>query len=569
MPVAPRYDSPQIQEQGIPGVKVNTDASPVDFGGGPQTGGVKAALGGLGNDFIAIVQKEKQKADDTATKAALNDTINVYNTAMFDPKTGATTKQGKDAFGVHDEYITQYDKSTDEIFNGLKNQDQKDAYNLMRGHYRNQLSADLNRHTRGETVKFEDQTFKSLMETNQNDALLHYTNPDRISEALNVQRKAIESHADQNGWAPETKEAVMTEAFSKTHSGIIDKYLALGQDRVAKKYYEANKDEIGGKYQVAIDQKLESGATKGEAQRMVDKWATDPSLKDQGGMFDVSKALEKTKQIDDIKLRDETSSRLEHYAAVQNAAVREKRSSAYQTIGNLADQTMDLKAIHADPNWSLLSLPEKSATDAYVNDRISGKNTQTDRNVYHQLNQMASTNRAKFLDTDLSSPQYKYLLSEGDFKKFDDMQREAKGGNADKLDGFESDTDVVNSTLILAGIDPKAKNNTDKGKQYQRVKESIDRQAEQYAKINGKKPGNEELRKMAKMNTVQFITNKNWLFSDDKKFYGELGPNDKREDIVVPEEDTKAITAALRKAGKPVTKDAINSIYIRGIKRGG
>jgi len=566
-PVAPRYDQPEIQQQATPSPRISGEVSLSGLGGGDAAEGVARTIRGAGSEYFAIVQKEKQTADDTATKDALNQTVKLSNDLLYNPEHGATTKQGKDAFGVIDDYSSQYDKGADEIENGLKNQDQKNAYKLMRAQYRNGLTESLQKHTRSESVKFENETFKSLLTTNYDDAVLHYNDPDRIAQALNIQRKAIESHADSNGWDPAQKDQALSETMSKTHSGVIDQYLALGQDGYAKKYYEDNKDDINGAYRTDLDKKLLEGSLKGDAQRMVDKFTTDPKMRDASGYLDVNKAYEQTKKIEDIKLRDETERRLEHANSVQSAAIKQKQTTAYEQIGNLADKTADLNVLHSDPSWSQLSIPEKNAVDGYVMDRISGKNTQTDRSTYRELNQLASSNRKKFLDLNLASPEYRYKLSESDFKKFDDMQNEAKRGNTEKIDGFESDQEVVNSVIQQAGIDPKAKGKATQ-ERYNRVKESIDVAVEKQSRALGRKLTNDEIRRISKMQTVQWITDKGW-FSDTKKLQGELGPNDKPTDLVVPDDDAQAIGAELKRRGKPVTKDNINLWYIRGLKNGG
>jgi len=558
-PVVPRYDSAPVQPSGIPNVRVSDDAPLSAFGGGDQAAGVSNALSGINKDALVIIQKEKQKADDTATKDAQLKFVQLSNDLMYHPENGAITKSGRDSFGIHDEYLSQYDKGADDIEKSLT-EDQKQVSRLMRQQYRGSLDVDLNRHVRGESVKFETETFKSLISTNRNDAILHYQDPTRIQSSIDIQEKAIISHGKANGLPSEWIKDATMEASSKTHQGVIDAMLSNGQDMAAQKYYNANIDGIDGDTRKDIATRLQDGTIKGNAQRATDKITSS--------VDGLSEALQETKKISDVKLRDETERRIEHHYALKKAADSEQQDRIYQNISNLAETSVDLDSIHRAAGWDKLSIAERNAVDKRVMDRHSGATTQTDRDTYSALNHTFVNDRAKFMSLKLSSPEYKLKLSDTDFKKFDDMQKDLRAGKTDKADGYLSDQEVVNGILSDAGLDLKAKPNTDEGKRAAKVKAAIDAHVQNYERQSGKKATNEDLRRIAKMQTVTVITEKGF-FWDTKKLNSELTSDDSIQDLEVPQSEVNAITKSLTRRGIPVTKEAINKLYLKGLKSGG
>ncbi len=324
-PVVPRYDSAPVAPSGIGGVNYNTDAPLSNFGGGQAAQGANDAINNLSKDAIGLMQKEKQKADDTATKDAQTKFVQLSNDLMYHPENGVITKQGQDSFGIHDDYLSQFDKGSDEIERTMT-PDQRRITGMMRQQYRADLDKDINRHVRGEAVKYETDTFKTLLDTNRNDAILHWQDPDRIQEAIGIQSKAIYSHAQANGLGKEWADHAALESSSKTHSGVIDAMLSKSQDQAAKKYYDQNIDQIDGDTRNEIGKKIEDGALKGNAQRAADQIL----LKSKS----YSEAIEETKKIQSLDLKEETQKRILHSYDLKNAALRADQSETMMKFTN-------------------------------------------------------------------------------------------------------------------------------------------------------------------------------------------------------------------------------------------
>ena len=102
-------------------------------------------------------------------------------------------------------------------------------------------------------------------------AISAYNDPTRINQALNTQAEALNRIAKNNGWSKEEYDNKLNEIRSKTHSGIIERYLVNDQDMVAEEYFKSVKDTISGDELTNIEKKLEVGTLRGKSQRFVDQ----------------------------------------------------------------------------------------------------------------------------------------------------------------------------------------------------------------------------------------------------------------------------------------------------------
>ena len=545
MPTPPRYDSPQIQRQGTPNVRV-TQSAPVEaFGGGRVAEGVSRPLNQIAQDTFQIAQKEKAKADDVAVQDAYTRTVQMKNTLFFDPKNGAVTKGGKDAFGVIDEYGTQYDKEADEIENSLTNEDQRQQYRVIRARQKADFDNDLNKHVYSQAKRYEDETFKSTLSTSRDDAILHYNDPTKIQESVELQKAVIIDYAQKNNMPPEWVKQAITESNSKTHSEIINRMLANGDDPGAEKHFKEHKDQIGGEYSADIEKNLEEGSMRGNSQRAADTIVAKHN--------DMGSALKAAKDIENPKLRDETERRIKDHFQTMKAAENDRKDAIFDSVSRKIETTKSRDSI-PPAQWNAMDLQQRNAIDNRIKQLKEGVPPVTDRKTYLELTDMVENDRKKFLNTNLML--YTSNLSDSDFKKFADMQADAKKGGGQKIDGFMSDQQVVNGVLKQM----KISKNSDSADKFRKM---LDTRVIQYEKDTGKKADNDVLRKLSNELAIQGITDKGLLW-DTKKYSFQLNADESFEDIVVPESDRAEIESELRKRGKPVTEQSVKSLYIRG-----
>ena len=561
MPTVPRYDSPQVEPRGLPNVSVNREAPASAFGGGQAVEGFNRAVVGISKDVFDLAQAEKKKADDIAVQDAYTQTVSLKNRLFYDPKDGAITRGGRDVFGIYDEYGSKYDSGTEEIASRLT-PDQMQSYGVIRDRQRSDLDNDLNRHVFSQAKKFEDETFKSTIEVTRNDAVLHYQDPLKVEGAIELQKDVIVDYAAKNNLPPEYVKLATEEAVSKTHTSIINRMLANGDDLDAEKYYESIKGNVSGEDITSVEKNIKEGSRRGYAQRFSDNAVAKSK--------NMAEALDLAKSINDVDKRDESEKRIKQYYSDQKAA-REQFSDQILSESLISVQTDPrIEAIPPD-KWNLMSSSDQNTIIARIKQVREGVTKTTDLKKYYELTNIIRDDRQSFLKMNLM--RYEPYLSDSDFKKFANMQREASTGKTAKLDGFMSDTAVVDSVLTRLKIDPKAKPNTTKGRRAAKFREELDKRVQQYEAQTGKQSTNEDLRRIANELGVQGVINKSMmgidiLLPDETKMQFELEPGQEFDDINVPKTDADEISAALRRKGKPVNDAAIKRIYLKGLQSG-
>jgi hypothetical protein len=265
----PRYDEPQVLTKPIPGAQAAAVASPEAFGGGKSADALGDATKGLAKTVGDVYQEEKLKADDVATQEAYAKTVQLRNKIMYDPQNGAMTKRGKDAFGVVDTYVPQFDKGAEEIEKSLSNEEQKAMYRKLLLQQKTDLNDSLQKHTFTESMKYDEDTAKAGVETQRDDAVLNYQTPGRVEQSLKMQEALIRSRGERTGAPADAVDLMVADARSKTHTSVIQRMLANDQVDEAKKYYDANKPGIGAGEVTAVEKSLEDAQG---LQRGVDAW---------------------------------------------------------------------------------------------------------------------------------------------------------------------------------------------------------------------------------------------------------------------------------------------------------
>lgn len=557
MPTVPRIES-TVREQAIPNIR-QADSAPIEaFGGGQALAPVaQAAARGL-NYADQVFQEEKKKADDVATTAAYAEAVKRRNALMYDPKTGAMNRQGKDAFGVVDEYTATYKKDLDAIEEGLGSEDQKAMFKKIRLQQESDLNNDLVKHTFTESKKFDEQTTESGLAVTRDDAVLNYQNPLKVQSAIETQTALIKAHAERNGLPPEYVGLKVREAASKTHGAVIDRMLANGSDMEAKAYYEKVKDQISGTDSVTLEKNLEEGTRRGMAQRQSDEiYKTTSSL---------STALEKARSIEDPKLRDDVTTRIKDNYSLKKLAENDRNEQLHKQAGNIIDQTGDTDKI-PPAIWGQFTVSEKASLRAYAKNKREGVQPETNWDEYYNLKTQAATPalRSEFMQANLMT--YRSKMADPEFKELVNLQTQLRTGDtaADKiLDGYRSDQEIVNTALNEAGINPSPKDGTNDAKKVALFRRQVDQEVIARQTQTGKKVNSQEMQQIVDNLMVKGITKKGWIF-DTRKAKFELEPGEKLEFTIkdVPATERAKIEQALTARKIPVTEEKIIELYTR------
>jgi hypothetical protein len=501
----PRYKPSNIPDAPLPNVRVNTEAPAEAFGGGQSNQAVFEATGGMARLAEKHFLEEKKKTDDLAVQDVYVKTVQLKNRLVYDPNNGAITKKGKAALGVATDYGQQFDSQADEIEATLTGQDQRDMYKKIRSQQRLDLTTDLQRHTSGEYLKYQDEVLVNGVKTSQDDALLGYERPEAdgqvkrgwnqaaVEQSIATQRAFILSHASRNkGMSGEKIKVSIAEAESSTHAKIIQSMIDSGHDATATKYFEANKLGItDGETMARVKKSLEIGTRLGEAQRKTDE------------IFDKTKNLEEADQMarditDDPKLREKVQKmvldRSNLLKNISDQAGKKNYKEAHTDV--IKGKGVDQLPIAVQEKLSPEELNNLASLEKKIKDGVLEKESKP---IYDKwLRRLADP---KTRDEAAKANLTELHLSEGDLRNLQSRQFSILNGDQkgkDELDGVFTRNSVIDKTIGAANI-------TDKGGQ-DRIALDVETAVKAFKKNSGgKDPNTDELQKMTNRAVVDAI----------------------------------------------------------------
>jgi hypothetical protein len=558
MPSVPLYGGPQVREAAAPNVKIGADTSLATFGGGNATEGLFKASAGL----LDAVAKAKDDADEATAKAAANNLKKIKTDLLWSPQTGALSQQGENAFGIIDKYGSDFKAKADELSKGLSNENQRRYFKTHFDSENNDLHDSLSKHMFKETEKFADDQSESLISNYRNDAILNYNDPNKIRSAMESQDSEIFNYAKRKGLPSSWVQAKIQDSESKTHLGVVQAYLSSDQDQIAKQYFEANQSGFTAGDKQSIMKSLEEGTLRGESQRLSDSIFAQHNES-------MSSALAETRKIKDPKLRDETMRRVEANFAMKSRAEREDSENLHIKALNQIDQTGQF-AIDKIPGWERFTVGERKSLESYAEMKSKGQEPKTDWVTYYDKMQLAQNPETKdaFLQENLMK--YRGSLADAEFKQLVGLQSGLRKNDpkADKLlDGYRSDSMIVNDALSAAGF-KTGSSASDKDKEaVSKVRRMVDGEIVKLQTSTGKKASNEEVQKIVDSLMLKGkVKGSGWLWDDTKRVF-ELSPDDAAAFMPeVPDDEKKSIEASLKKKGQSVTDENIVKMYLQGLK---
>lgn len=416
----------------------------VNFGGAIKT---DAKAGTQTLDVVArqaevynkIFQEQKRKTDEIrATEAAAK--LTEQETRIL---TAATNKRGKDAIGIYDTALTDFEKQIKEVEKDLT----PDQVNLFRVQAQQKmLSADrtLQNHIANETVRYDTETTTAYIKNERDAGIANYKDMARTQESLNNQLAAAEGYAARNGMSDEELELRKGQIMNEHHSSIISRMLSSDYEDGAEQYFEAVKDQLRGEQLLKVEEAIKSGTTSKKAQGYVDSFI-------KSGMSE-SAAYAKAREIDEIGVRDEVNKRIAMDYGRRESARRDGLEKAEIALLNIFEQGGDPRK---NPMWRSLDTSRRNAIEKRMIDISSGKNAVSDPVLYSDLMTMASNpkSREDFNKYDLYSVINK--LNKNDFSRLKKIQDEFRKGDESKSSTSMSVKSYAENTLSSLGIRDK------------------------------------------------------------------------------------------------------------------
>jgi hypothetical protein len=497
MPTVRAYGQRQVTTAPIPGVRKRAAETPISEGAGfeqakAQKADAIAQLGGTVaragiEEYSQILQEERQKADDTALLEAETTLGKWEHSRLYNPDTGALTKQGKDAMGLPEQVGQDFDKVASDLSAGLSTDRQRAEFARVKANHAVNLDSTIQRHVFQESQKYEATELDGFVTNGVNTAIHSALDPRRVAQELNTVTAKIELHGPRVGMSPETVKTAVAAARSEVHVGVINNLLANSQHRQAAIYFEEVKDQIAGDKLATVTKAVNIGSVNGEAQK-----ASDAIIRAGGSL---TEQREKAKAIDDPDVRDQTLQYIEHEDAIRKREAQGKDEDLMVTAGNLIDKG----GIRAVPPGLLAQLTptQKETLEKYAKRNIVGGTGDSDKVRYFDLKTMALDEPQKFKDVNLRNDLAK--LTKTELKELLELQDHIRKGDTPRadaaLDGFRTNQQIVDDTLDLAHVARTgAKAQTELVARFRRT---LDDQVGSWQRLTGKKAGNDDVQRLA------------------------------------------------------------------------
>lgn len=505
MPQVPMLNT--VQQAGLPNAKFSTDVNSEAFGAGAAK--PQAAALALGDTALKMAADSKRRADDAATKQFEQEINQQFNKLLHDPKNGALFTQGQNAFDIENTYGQEFDKFTNERIDKLSDPSQKGMAKLISQNYRTRFTTQLNVHTGGEIKKYNASLTTNGVKLAGEDAILNYNEPGIVDEKIRIQEGYLRDHAINEGWSAEQTAVALSVTKSQTQSGVILKMLDDGKDTDALKYYDSIKDQVIGSDRNTVSNALETAKIRGGSIRKSDEI--------MGKRLDLGQSLAQAREIEDPKLRDETTRRIKERFSEKKAIEEEGYQSIYEKADRMAYEAKSIDAIPA--SYMAKLKPQDIET---IKKRSSGTQA-TDYSVYTSLKMnmangdtsLINMNPAEFYNT------YRGKLADTEYKEIvNDMEqlRKQDKNTKEKYDGYRTEAQIVNDNLSAVGIKTGAKSSQKDKQLVAAFKKEYDEQIQIWKQENKKTYiPNTEAQKIADDLLKERVIKKGWLWDDKQR----------------------------------------------------
>lgn len=199
---------------------------------------------GLGN-ALSNIGEEIQRNDDAQAVFEARRKLDAWERdQIYDPKTGAINKLGKDALDVSKTVPENYDKFAGEVAGTLTTARQKQAFQELSQSRRNQVADWANRHTLQQRDVYERGQFEADMQSTRDRAAMFATDPARVSAEMAMGRERAIGFLRSRGRSEEEINQTLRDQAEKTHVAVLDTLMAGDNWKAAKSYLDANAEQM-------------------------------------------------------------------------------------------------------------------------------------------------------------------------------------------------------------------------------------------------------------------------------------------------------------------------------------
>lgn len=582
MPTVRTYGQRQVTRTALPGVRRTASETALALGAGVEqakaqkwgqiaTFGEQVARTGMvvTSELMAWQKEEKDKADDLQ-RLAYDNAYAKWNNEKVYGADGVLAQQGANSFGLPETVEAEFQTFVGGLEAGVTGEKNQLAFAKWKAQRGQELALTVHRHVAGERTQYEAGELKASVDNGVNAAIAQALDP-RLA-AASVQRTvdAIALHGPRLGLGAEAVEAQVAGVRSAVIVGSIERLLALDNVAGAKAYFDEGKGQIQGEALARVEKALEEGTLRGAAQTQSD------AIVQAGGTF--AEQREKARAIEDPKIRDAVTDRIEHEHDVKVRVDREqgetRLTDAFHVLDRLgpnADVTKIAPAV-----WAQLDGGEMAALQNFAAARRKGEPITTDYTVWAARMNEAGTNPEAFAKRNLLKDRAD--LDDGNYEGLVHLQLQIRNAATSAgaaaaakaaavvVDGYRTNQQIINDSLELYGINGNAKPGTPDAKAAAQLQLLLDTRVQEHMASTGKKPTNQDVQDMVDGLLAAKDTTPGSWWALVSPFKYDLATREHRlidtQIGDIPAADRAQIEAALKGAGRPISDATVLRLYL-------
>lgn len=572
MPRAPVY-KPQVREQATPNVRVSTDTPDLKVSNASSK--IGDALSKSAGSAIKFFEEEKKQADDVAALEVDSELSEFTTDYLYNPKSGALNRKGKDAFGAAQDFEDKWRAKTEEILPRISNGQQRLAFEKIKASRYADVDKTLQKHISVEAREYDNEVTESFVKNERNAAASNYLDNRRIKSSIDSQVEKVIAHAGRNGFSEDDEpvKGRVLETKSRTHTAVLSRMLVSpGKEQIAKKYFsqlEVGKD-ITPADAKAIEGIVKEGGLRGDSQALADEMMNKYASRSEG----LKEIAKRTK--DNPELREAAEKRFENQLHQKDLAKKEAQETLYDNAAALVRDRMKSQAGFQPVNvqdavppdmWTGLDGEKRKALTAIAEEVPNDNKVWIDFLDLTPV-QLAKTTRTEFETKYWSKldPRHRARAEE----KWDTSRNSSE--TSAKVSMTLSFDDRVRNTLKGAKLIPadkkRAKFSKSQELAYAKFEDAASREVDNFERtelVGKRKATGEEMQKIMNKLLVEKLFVDDGFFRDSEVPVSMLTDEQKAETYVpikdIPTPDRNAIENRIRSGGGKVTDDKIQRAY--------
>jgi hypothetical protein len=272
MPRVPAVTGQSVMPNAVPAPFQRVQATPADFGAGigqalERTGGQIAQVGDRLNARAVEISKENDALAAEKAYAAFSDQERVF---LNDPERGIYSRRGGNAMGAYEDATKWWDESTRAAVEALENPNQQRLLQGILLRRRDQALDGVSRHVARERQTYIGEATDARVKGLVADAAAAYNDEGKVNGLIEEADGLIRFWGQRQGQAPEKIDLARRAARSTIRQSVIER-MAVDNPMAAQRYYEANKGDLDGTTQQAIEKALKGAVGRQRANMAVER----------------------------------------------------------------------------------------------------------------------------------------------------------------------------------------------------------------------------------------------------------------------------------------------------------